>query len=672
MPGWNEDRLELAFRASKEGIWDWNLERGTMFYSGRTLRFMGYRRDEAPHLFEECDKLMDEESAEKVRAALKSVMDEETDLFAVEPHVLTKRGIWRWFRVRGTPVRDEEGKVLRLVGSVIDISKRKAAELELAEEKVLIESLMESISMNVYFKNRESEFVMANTPTAKKMGLSSVDELLGKSDRDFFSSTHADGSRNRELEIMKSGLGQEEELESEEWQGNQGKQETWVVTTKQPWKNRAGNVEGIFGVTSDVTDLIMAQKEQERVASQLNETNRLIEEERHLLRLVIDNVPLNVYFKDCDSSFVLVNQAMVNWMGKETPEDLQGKSDRDFFSEQHWKAAEEDETKIMQSGQAMEGAVERETWGGKRDTWVMTSKYPWKDAEGKMLGTFGVSSDVTELVRAQRDLASLAETLQEKNREMEEELSLAREVQQALIPETLPVFDGWGENGKSRLKFHHLYQPASELAGDFFEVLPFGGGKVGFLVCDVMGHGVRSALVVAMLRGLIEKQEKAVTDAGDFLTGLNDGLTHLLEESGVSLFATAFFGVVDLESETVQLSLAGHPSPIGVFKDGVRQLSPPADARGPALGMIEGVKYGSVTAPLRGLLRLIAFTDGLVEAENEAGEEFGITRMVEKIEQGGRLEPLFKSLVKEGSTHSGQESYDDDVCLLGLEITRVP
>ncbi len=663
---WNEDRLELAFRASKEGIWDWNLEKGTIFYSGRTLRFLGYRRADAPHLFLETEKLMDEESQTAFREAYQQLEAEETDLFAVEPRMKTRRGRWKWFRVRGTPVRDDEGKILRLVGSVIDISKRKTAELELVEEQALMASLIENISMSVYFKDLESRFVMANTPTAHKMGLDKVSKLLGNTDADFFSKEHAEGSREQEKTIIRSGVGLEKHLEREEWPDQS---HTWVHTCKKPWRGRDGKVKGLFGVASDVTEFIEAQKEQERVASQLHETNQLIEEERHLLRLVIDNVPLNVYFKDRDSCFVLVNQAMAIWLGKEKPEDLQGKSDRDFFSEEHWRAAETDEQKIMRTGESMQGEVERETWGGKSDTWVMTSKYPWKDADGQTLGTFGVSSDVTDLVRAQRDLTSLAETLQKKNQEMEEGLSLAREVQQALIPSELPVYSGWGQDEKSQLKFYHFYQPASELAGDFFEILPLGGDKVGFLVCDVMGHGVRSALVVAMLRGLIEKQVKVVAGAGEFLTGLNEGLTHLLEQSGVSLFATAICGVVDLAEETIELSLAGHPNPIAVFRDGVRQLAPPKEARGPALGMIDSITYGAVTQPLAGLIRLVCFTDGLLEAENEHGEEFGVTRMLEKIEQGGRLAPLFKNMVKSASIFAEQEVFDDDVCLLGLEFS---
>ena len=661
---WNEDRLELAFRASREGIWDWDLEKDTMFYSGRMLRFLGYRRDEAPHLFKEAAAVMEKECVEATQEALERVMRGETDLFAAEPCVKTRRGLWKWFRLRGVPERDAAGKVLRIVGSAIDISKRKKAELALAEERALMNTLLENIPMNIYFKDRESRFVMANPPTAKKMGLEKVAELLGKSDWEFFSKAHAEGAQKLEQEIMMTGLGHENLIEPEEW--TDGKDETWVVSTKKPWVGGDGTVKGIFGVTSDITELVIAQKKQEMMAAQLKEANDMAQEERHLLRLVIDNVPLQVYFKDRQHRFVLVNQAMANWMGMESPNDLMGKTDRDFFSEEHWKAAEADEDQIMETETAMDGQVERETWSGRGDTWVLTSKLPWKDAHGEVLGTFGVSSDVSNLVRTQRKLKDLADKWQQRNQAVEEELELAREVQQALIPEEIPVFRAPG--GGLELHPRHHYQPASKLSGDFLEVVPLGPSHVAFVVCDVMGHGIRSALVVAMLRGLMEKQGQLGTRAGEFLSGLNDGLCHLLEESGVHMFASAVCVIVDLEKEEIQLSLAGHPGPVAEFVDGARQLSPPKSGRGPGLGLVEEFQYGEVTVPLGGLRRIILFTDGLTEATDESGEQFGVERMIDRVEHGGRLSYLLPSLVEEARKFSGKEMFDDDICLLAVDF----
>ncbi|MEN8775361.1 MAG: SpoIIE family protein phosphatase, partial [Akkermansiaceae bacterium] len=348
------------------------------------------------------------------------------------------------------------------------------------------------------------------------------------------------------------------------------------------------------------------------------------------------------------------------------PEELYDKSDRDIFSEEHWGKTEVDEKQIMESGEAIVGEIEKEVWSGKKDTWVMTSKYPWRDSEGIVVGTFGVSSDVSDLMVAQSDLRKLAGTYEKKNREMAEELELAREVQQALLPDEFPKIS----SGGATMSFHRLYEPARQLTGEFFEVLPLGAGRVGFLMGEVFDKGVRSALIVSMLRGLIEKEAASAGDAGAFLTGVNVGLAHLLMESGHEVKATAFYGVVDLIKAEIHLSVAGHVNPIAVFGDGVRQLVPPAHACGPALGVAENTIYGTVTAPLPGLRRLICFTEGLQNACNADGEKFGVTRMLEEIERGGDLERVMERLAEEVKSFGGDQKFENTICLLGWEIKR--
>lgn len=664
MASWNDDRLELALRASKEGVWDWDLEKGSISYSRRALRFFGFRRDHAPNVFAERKGYMDEESAAAVDEALRRVCQEGEDLFAVDSRVKALNGKWKWFRVRGTPVRGSLGKVIRIVGSLIDISKRKAAEEALGEERALIKTLLDSIPMNIYFKDPESRFVMGNLPTALKMGLSSPGELLGKTDYDFFSAEHADHARAVEKAIMATKVGFSDVTEQEKWED---REDTWVKTTKRVWMGPTGEVRGTFGVTSDITDLMRTRAEQERMALELHALNSRIEEERQRMRLVIDGVPMNVYFKNLDHQFVIVNHAMADWVGCREPEELYEKSDRDFFSEEHWRAAEVDEKRIMETGRPFIDKVEKETWSGKEDTWVMTSKYPWRNSEGVVMGTFGVSSDVSDLVLAQQELKAKAATLRKKNLEMAEELNLAREVQQALLPDEIPEFSRDGEV----LKFSKLYRSAPDLAGDFFEVVPLGPDKAGFFICDVAGQGVRSALIVSMLRGLIEKQISSAESPGDFLTGLNEGLNHLLVESGVEIHATAVYGVVDLGKGVIQLSVAGHPNPVAVFEDGVRQLVPPGGVRGPALGQEPGVVYQSVTAPLEGLCRMICFSNGIQKATNTEGEEFGVSRIIGIAERGGPmprvLEQLSKSVLK---FSEGKGEFQSALCLLAWEIEK--
>ena len=127
-----------------------------------------------------------------------------------------------------------------------------------------------------------------------------------------------------------------------------------------------------------------------------------MEDERYLLRQLIDHVPVQIYFKDLESRFTMANQGMAEWMGLDDSAELIGKHDRDFFDEDHWNPAETDERRIIDSGEPMTNMLEEETWTEGDSTWVLTSKFPWRDRHGRIKGTFGVSSDVKKLVTAQQ------------------------------------------------------------------------------------------------------------------------------------------------------------------------------------------------------------------------------------------------------------------------------
>lgn len=395
-----------------------------------------------------------------------------------------------------------------------------------------------------------------------------------------------------------------------------------------------------------------------------------IEEERHLLRMLIDHVPLQVYFKDRQSRFVLANQQMADWMGLKEPGELNGKHDRDFFATEHSDQAAGDENAIMESREAVKEKLEKETWRGGEDTWVLTSKFPWIDSNGEVRGTFGVSSDVTELVKAKQEATDLAAELQVRNRAYEEELQLAREIQQALAGSSFPEVS----DGVASLSFGARYLPISGLAGDFFEVLRISDDKAGLLICDVMGHGVRSALVVAMLRGLLEKQRASAADPTAFLTGLNNGLAAILDRAGTTMFATAFYAVADLSAGTLSYACAGHPGAIASGPVGVLQLAANRREKGPGLGLLAKACYPSGTVSLSDVNRLLLFTDGILEAENDEGEPFLEKRLMETAAdcRGESLEGMLDLVLSRVLQYSDGHHFDDDVCLLGMELVQLP
>lgn len=659
----DDERLDLALKASNEGIWDWDVAAGEIYYSNRLLMFLGYGRFGAPNIFSEANEHVHPDDQRSFQKKLDRIFLRGGRLLALESRIRTNDGEWKWFRVRGIPVRDGEGNVIRLVGSLIDISKRRFAEIALAEERSMIDLVLDSVPVNVYFKDKESRFVRANVATAERMGAGTVENLIGKTDHDFFENEHADVSRAREIEIMETGKGQEEKLEHEIWEDGE---DSWVLVTKKIWRGMDGDVLGTFGLTHEVTELIETQKELDRIAEKLKAVNQEISDERHILRLVIDNVPVFVYFKDLESRFVLVNQRMADLVGEDTPEAVVGKHDRDYFLEDLTKGSSSDEVEIMKTGTPVVKKLEKILWKDEHVTWSVSSKYPWYDSDGKVRGTFGVSSDVTELVEIKQKLERIAFVLERQNESLEEQLNLAREIQQAAFPSEIAPIRGEG----SEVGFHHRYLPASQLAGDFFEVIPLGDDRAGFLVCDVMGHGLRSALVVSMLRGLIEKQRDSSGDQpGRFLRGLNDGLCHLLERTSQLIFATAVYGFIDLEKGELRLSSAGHPDPVVRIDGETKILKLDDTVKGPALGLRPGFEFQDLVLPLDSIEGLWAFTDGVFEVLGPDGEEFGIDRLCEAIRGSGTGRQGITRIVAEAIDFSAADAFDDDLCILGMDFT---
>ena len=392
------------------------------------------------------------------------------------------------------------------------------------------------------------------------------------------------------------------------------------------------------------------------------EAEQALLEERHLTRTLIESVPLQIYFKDKESRFTMVNTPMARWIGCDRPRDLLGKTDADFFDDEHSEKALEDEQGVLRTGEALESVIEKETWSGRGDTWVLTTKMPYRNRRGELKGLFGVSSDVTELVTTQRSLAEAAAELRQRNLVYEEEMALAREIQQGLLPTSYPSFGS--------AQFGHRYLPISGLAGDFFEVFELDEECVGLLICDVMGHGVRSALIASLLRGLIDQAMALAAQPASFLSALNEGLVGFLQKAGVSMFATAFYVVVDRREGVIRYATAGHPAGIVSRAEGVSRLSVEKSSRGPGLGLFDAAKYGVNSISLEGVKSLLLFTDGIYEVENASGEAFLTERLLKTVESasGEDLEGQLELILEEVKGFAEGGEFDDDVCLLGMML----
>ncbi len=142
--------------------------------------------------------------------------------------------------------------------------------------------------------------------------------------------------------------------------------------------------------------------------------------EKLFLDSLINSLPDNIYFKDRESRFLMVNRALAQRFGLKDPSEALGRTDADFFDEEHAQEARDDEIEVMETGLPMIGKAEHETTNDGDSRWVLTTKLPLYDTEGKMIGTFGVSRDVTEIKLAQQSLIESQEELRRHQDLLEE------------------------------------------------------------------------------------------------------------------------------------------------------------------------------------------------------------------------------------------------------------
>ena len=127
-------------------------------------------------------------------------------------------------------------------------------------------------------------------------------------------------------------------------------------------------------------------------------------QEGDLLHTLMDHTPDHIYFKDRESRFIRINRSLADQFGLRNPMDAVSKTDFDFFTREHAQQAYQDEQEVIKTGKPIEGKQEKETWPDEQDTWVSTTKVPIRDREGRIIGTCGISRDITEYYRAQQAL----------------------------------------------------------------------------------------------------------------------------------------------------------------------------------------------------------------------------------------------------------------------------
>lgn len=243
---------------------------------------------------------------------------------------------------------------------------------------------------------------------------------------------------------------------------------------------------------------------------------------------------------------------------------------------------------------------------------------------------------------------------------LERELEIGREIQSSFLPDELPQLRGW--------EIAARFQPAREVAGDFYDAFMVGEGKIALVVADVCDKGVGAALFMALVRSLLralcqqnfavkgssgEQLKKTVVETNDYIAETHDSS---------NMFATVFIAILDPESGVLTFINAGHNPPIVIGKRGIKtQLG----RTGPAVGVISHMKFDPLEAQLSAGDTLLAFTDGVTDAENPSGKEFSSERLL-TIAQAAHSSAadLLDAIQVELRDHIADATQVDDITLL--------
>lgn len=293
---------------------------------------------------------------------------------------------------------------------------------------------------------------------------------------------------------------------------------------------------------------------------------------------------------------------------------------------------------------------------------------PMLDLQGEPVGVINIDTQnpVTQFKNEDLDImvavagqagmnyesAKLLQSYVQKQKQ-DNEMNIARNVQHALLPETLPEVEGY--------EFFASYESAQAVGGDYYDVFPAEDGKIWLAFGDVAGKGVPASLVMSRLSSVVRSTCEFVTDAAEAVCKIND---HMCAKAVEGRFVTFVLFIIDTANHSMSLVNAGHMSPMIRKPDGtVEEFA--EESIGVPVGVMEGFPFEKVERKLDPGETVVIYTDGVSEAMNAQQELYGIERLLEFVKthspRPSELGPLVREDVRR---HAAGHPQNDDITLM--------
>jgi PAS domain S-box-containing protein len=425
----SEGRYKLAQKSALIGSWEWDLRENTLFWSDEMyVLFDKKPANFIPTYADMTNCIVPEDRFRNAQAINGSTNTGKP--FDVEFRILDSTGRNKWINSKGNTFCEVPGQPVLAAGTMQDITQRKQMEEALLQANRNYRLISENTNDVIWVLDVKTLKFKYVSPSVKKLRGYSIEEMMQQSLKDtltpesferakyFFEQSIPDSQQGKPITTYPFELDQ---LRKD------GSIIATEVTSTQVYDDQ-GNLE-VVGISRDIS-------ERKRVEEALHE-------ERNLFQVLMNNIPDAIYFKNRNSRFIRINQAEAEYFSFNDPSEAVGKTDFDIFAEEHARPAYENEQEIIRTGKPLIDFEEKETYPDGRERWISTSKMPFRNSSGEILGTFGISHDVTK--RKEMELS-----LQQRVMELEtvyqlstriREVETVQELIEILLKDTLKILN---------------------------------------------------------------------------------------------------------------------------------------------------------------------------------------------------------------------------------------
>ncbi|MBW4681612.1 MAG: PAS domain S-box protein [Microcoleus vaginatus WJT46-NPBG5] len=403
-----------------------------------------------------------------------ALIQEDGSVSEFESQVYRADGSIIWISENAHAVRNAEGALLYCEGTVLNISKRKQAELALKEQQEFLRQVIDTNPNLIFVKDWEGKFTLVNQALAN-IYETTVEDLLGKKDADFnLNTAEVEEVLAADQQVM-SAL--QPKIIAEETVSSPNGKVRWFQTIKTPLLSPDGQARHILAVCNDITER--------------KQTEKALQESKQMLQLVMDNIPQLIFWKDRNSVYLGCNRNFARAAGVGTPEEIAGKTDYDLA----WKKEESDwfrecDARVMETDTPEFHIIETQRQADGKESWADTNKIPLHDSAGNVVGIIGTYEDVTFIKQAEEALQKVNQALELRVQERTAELSETNEQLRREIAEKLQVEEALR---KSEDRFRNLIETTSDWVWEIDEnaVYTYASPKVrdllGYEPEDVLG-----------------------------------------------------------------------------------------------------------------------------------------------------------------------------------------